>query len=200
LAHLLGLIEGLPAAPFYLAIAVLAAMENILPPVPADTAVAFGAFLAGRGTLDAWLVFLLTWIPNVGSATGMYVLGRHYGRPFIEGPIGRRFVSPAALLHVERLYEQHGAYGIFVSRLLPVWRALVPPFAGVARVPPGRALLPMALASGVWYGGLTYLVASFGSNFEAVLKALGRVNAGLAILATLLLVALGIWIYRRAKR
>jgi hypothetical protein len=40
---------------------VLAALENIIPPVPADTAVALGAFLAGRGTLNAWAVFGITW-------------------------------------------------------------------------------------------------------------------------------------------
>ncbi|HTR19503.1 MAG TPA: DedA family protein [Gemmatimonadales bacterium] len=200
MAHLLAFVEGLPAVPLYIAIAVFAAVENVFPPVPADTVVAFGAFLAGRGTLDAWVVFGLTWVANTGSAAGMYLLGRHYGRPFLDGPIGRRMVSPEALAHVERAYERHGSYGIFVSRLLPVWRALVPPFAGVARVPARRALVPMVLASGLWYGALTYLVATFGSNFESVLRAMSRVNAVLAVFAVVILVALGVWIYRRAKR
>jgi len=179
---------------------VFAAVEYVFPPVPADTVVAFGAFLAGRGTLDAWVVFGLTWVANTGSAAGMYLLGRHYGRPFLDGPIGRRLVSPEALAHVERAYERHGSYGIFVSRLLPVWRALVPPFAGVARVPPGRALIPLALASGVWYGGLTYLVATLGTNLEVVTRDLARVNLALGIVAAAGLLALGVWIRRRLKR
>lgn len=199
LTDLLRFVEALPPVPLYAAITVLAGVENLFPPVPADTVVALGAFLAGRGTLDVWMVFGLTWTANTATAAATYLLGRHYGRSFFEGPLGRRLLSAETLWHVERAYERHGAYGIFFSRLLPVWRALVPPFAGVARVPAWRALVPTTLASGLWYGALTYIVYSFGSNFETVVRDLGRVNAALGVIAVLLVILIGIWIYRRAR-
>ena len=168
--------------------------------MPADTAVALGAFLAGRGVLNPWGVFLLTWGANVGGAAAVYALGRRYGRAIFAGRLGRKLLSPETLDHIARQYERHGTVGIFLSRLLPVWRAVVPPFAGVAGVPPRRALFPVALASALWYGALTYIVATVGTNFEDVARILGRVNRVLGIVALGLFVVLVVWVRRRLKR
>jgi membrane protein DedA with SNARE-associated domain len=197
---LLHFLESLPPGPLYALITVLAALENVFPPVPADTAVALGAFLAGRGLLSAWTVFGLTWGANVGSAAAVYAVGRRYGRALFDRPLGRKLLSPAVLEHIARQYERHGTYGIFLSRLLPVWRAVVPPFAGIAGVSPARALVPLALASGLWYGTLTYLVATLGTNFEDVLRLIRRVNWVLGAIALALLVLAALWIRRRLKR
>ena len=200
MTSLLSFLEALPAVPLYALITALAAVENVFPPVPADTAVALGAFLAGRGVLNPWGVFLLTWGANVGGAAAVYALGRRYGRAIFAGRLGRKLLSPETLDHIARQYERHGTVGIFLSRLLPVWRAVVPPFAGVAGVPPRRALFPVALASALWYGALTYLVATVGTNFEDVARILGRVNRVLGIVALALLIIVVVWIRRRLKR
>src|SRR5207249_11041054 len=89
----------------------------------------------------------------------VYWLARRYGRDFLKEPTGRRLLTPPVLAHIEAQYQRHGTYGIFVSRLLPVWRAVVPPFAGIAGLSAPRALIPPALASALWYGLLTVLVA-----------------------------------------
>jgi membrane protein DedA with SNARE-associated domain len=181
-------------------IVVLAAVENIVPPVPADTAVALGALLAGRGVLDAWTVFGVTWGANVTSASAVYWLARRYGAPFFRGRTGRRLLPESVLAHLEAEYRRHGAYGIFLSRLLPVWRAVVPPFAGIAGLSARQVLIPLALASGLWYGALTFFVTTLGTNLDAVLAALGRVNRVLGAVA-LVAVIFGVgWVRRRLKR
>src|SRR2546427_5193929 len=200
MSSLLQVLESLPSGPLYALTAALAAVENVSPPVPADTAVALGAFLAGRGVLNPWGVFLLTWGANVGGAAAVYALGRRYGRAIFAGRLGRKLLSPETLDHIARQYERHGTVGIFLSRLLPVWRAGVPPFAGIAGVPAARALIPVALASGLWYGALTYLVATLGTNFDSVARTLGRVNRVLGIVAVALLILAALWIWRRLKR
>jgi membrane protein DedA with SNARE-associated domain len=197
---LLHFLESLPAGPLYGLIAALAAVENVFPPVPADTAVALGAFLAGREIMDPWLVFAVTWIANVGSGAAVYALARRHGRELFQGVLGRRLFSDATIARIAEQYQRHGSWGIFVSRLLPVWRGLVMPFAGIARVPPWRALVPLSLASGLYYGALTFLVTTLGTNLETVLRLLGRVNAVLAVLAAALLFAAALWTLRRLKR
>ena len=87
-----------------------------------------------------------------------------------------------------------------MSRLLPVWRGLVMPFAGIARVPAWRALGPLALASGLYYGALTFLITTLGTNLEDVLRVVGRVSTVLAVIAVALLCAVAIWMLRRLKR
>ena len=44
---------GLPPTAVYAVIGILAGVENIFPPVPADTAVAIGAFLSTGGAISA---------------------------------------------------------------------------------------------------------------------------------------------------
>ena len=178
----------------------LAALENIFPPLPADSAVALGAFLAGRGTLNAWAVFLITWVANVAGAASVYGVARRYGPAFFRGPLGRKLLPQPVLAHIERAYDRHGTSGIFLSRLLPVWRAVVPPFAGIAGLSPARALVPVALASGLWYGALTLLVLRLGTNFDLVLAQLSRVNRGLAVAGLVVLAVVALIIWRRLKR
>ena len=200
MTDLLHFLESLPPGPLYGLIAALAAVENVFPPVPADTAVALGAFLAGRGVMDPWLVFAVTWSANVGSGAAVYALARRHGRALFQGRLGRRLLSDATIAHIEEQYRRHGTWGIFLSRLLPVWRGLVMPFAGIAGVPAWRALLPLALASGLYYGALIVLVTTLGTNLEDILRVVGRVNAVLAVLAAALLLVAVLWILRRLKR
>lgn len=196
----LALLERLPPGPLYAIITVLAGVENIFPPIPADTAVALGAFLAGRGRMDPWLVFGLTWGANVTSAAGVYLLARRYGRAAFTGRLGVRLLSEETLDRIAREYHRHGLWGIFLSRLLPVWRAVVCPFAGMGRLPAGRTLGAVALASAVYYGGLTAFVYTLGDNLEAVLGAVQRLNATLAAVA-LAVAALVAWrLWRRRPR
>jgi membrane protein DedA with SNARE-associated domain len=179
---------------------VLAAVENIFPPVPADVAVSLGAFLAGRGVMNAWLVFALTWAANVASGAAVYALARRHGALVTRGFLGRHIFTPNTVAHIEEQYRRHGAYGIFVSRLLPVWRGVVMPFAGIARVSAWRALIPLALASALYYGALTYLVSRLGTNLDDVLRVVGRVNTVLAVVAGVFIVVIALWIIRRRQR
>ena len=199
MTELLAFLEGLPPGPVYVLITALAAVENIFPPVPADTAVALGAFLAGRGVLSAPLVFALAWTANVGSAAAVYGLARRYGRPYFRGPLGRRLLSERALTLIEREYHRHGEIGIFLSRLLPVVRGVVCPFAGIAGLSAPRALIPVALASALYYGGLTVVVATLGHNLDEVLTVLGRVNTVLALIALAGITAAALWLWRRRR-
>src|SRR5467141_3249269 len=108
---LLHFLESLHPGPLYRLIAALAAGDNVFPPAPADTAVALGAFLAGRGVMDPWLVFAVTWSANVGSGAAVYALARRHGRALFQGALGRRLFSDATIAHIEEQYRRHGTWG-----------------------------------------------------------------------------------------
>lgn len=178
----------------------MAAAENVFPPIPADTAVAIGAFLSTAGTVSALNVFLVTWIANVATATSVYYAGRVVGRPFFRGRIGRRLMHPRRLARLEDLYRDHGSWGIFLSRFIPGVRGVVPPFAGVARLGFWRAVPPMALASGIWYGTLTFLAATLITRVDDVVTLVGRFNRIALIAGVMLLAGTGILWWRRRQR
>lgn len=201
MSDLLHALLELPPAAVYGVIAALAATENVFPPVPADSAVALGAFLSAGGRVSAWAVFLVTWGANVAGASAVYGGARTAGRAFFRGPVGRRLLKPAALARLERLYARHGAWGIFASRFVPGVRAVVPPFAGIANVGVVRALVPLAVASALWYGALTLVAATLVQNLDQVARFLTGMNrVALGVVAVLALGIVLALLVRRRRR
>jgi membrane protein DedA with SNARE-associated domain len=189
LEALLDTLLRLPGPAVYLVLAGLAAAENVFPPVPADTAVALGAALSVGGNVSAWGVFLVTWSANVASATLVYAAARTVGRAFFRGPLGRRLVRREALARIERLYDRHGMWAIFVSRFIPGVRAVVPAFAGVANLDAARALLPVLAASALWYGTLTFVAATLIQNVDAIGTVVARFHRVVLVAALVVAVA-----------
>ncbi len=190
----------LPPAAVYAVIGVLAAIENVFPPVPSDMAVAIGAFVAHEGTVRLHWVVLVAWIANVVVAAGIYWLARWLGRDFFNGRIGRRLVTPRALAVIERLYVRHGTVGIFLSRFVFGVRAIVPPFAGVVGLSAPRALLPMIVASGIWYAVLVYAVYLATQRIDDLAKVVSGLNLAALVAALLLGGGLGVYLWRRHRR
>jgi membrane protein DedA with SNARE-associated domain/uncharacterized tellurite resistance protein B-like protein len=178
----------------------LAAIENVVPPVPADAAVLLGAFLSQRGVTAPIAVFLVVWVANVGGAVGVYLLVRRYGRQLFASPRGRRLVAPEAIAVIEREYLRFGLVGIFLARFLPGIRAVVPPFAGIVNLSFGRAVVPIALASGVWYGGVTLLGSVLGAQWERIAAILASVNKILGVVALALGLGWIAYLWVRARR
>jgi membrane protein DedA with SNARE-associated domain len=196
----LGWLANLPPVLIYTVIGAGAAVENIIPPVPADTFVLLGAFLAESSGATPFLIFLVTWIANVGSAVAVYFVAYRYGQSFFATNVGHWLLQPRQLQQIGGFYARWGMPAIFVSRFLPAFRALVPVFAGVTRVPLRRVLLPMAVASGLWYGALVYLGAMAGRNWEAIAAFVSRVSGVLLLVALLLVAGLGWWWWRTRHR
>lgn len=171
-----GMID-LPEVLIYVVVGLFAAVENVFPPVPADVIALFGGFLAGNGGANPWVVFLVVWLSNVAGALLMYWIGRNYGQRFFSTRIGQLVLQPQQLVKLDAFYRRRGAGVIFVSRFLPMFRAVVPAFAGMSGLGWGRAGLPILAASGLWYGLIVYVGATAGQNWEVIrgtLEATGR--------------------------
>jgi membrane protein DedA with SNARE-associated domain len=190
--------EGLPPLLVYAVIGGFAALENLVPPVPADVVALAGGFLAGRGVTDPWISFLVVWSANVGTAMLTYAMGRRYGPAFFAGPLGRLILHPGQLSRLAAFYARHGAKVILISRFLPGFRAVVPVFAGASGLGVLRTALPIALASGLWYGFVVYLGATAGENWEEIRGAVERSGRVLAVAAVPLFLLVAYW-WRRTR-
>ena len=200
LERVLDALASLPVVPTYLVLMALSALENVFPPVPADTAVALGAFLARRGEISVVPLALLCWLANLGSAAWTYLLGRRHGRSFFRDGWGRKLMPPEILAALEEAYGRWGTAGIFASRFLPGLRAAVPPFAGVAGLGPARALLPAALASLLWYAFLAFAGYQVAANWDAARSLVADTNRVLGVAALVLAGAAAAWLWRRSRR
>jgi membrane protein DedA with SNARE-associated domain/uncharacterized tellurite resistance protein B-like protein len=196
---LLEWLATLPPAAVYAVLALLAAIENVVPPVPSDAAVALGAFLSIRGLTTPLGVFVVTWIANLAGAATVYLIARRYGRRLFATSTGRRLLAPRSLAIIEREYLRFGVVGIFISRFLPGIRAVVPPFAGLVGLSALRTLVPMGVASAIWYGGITVLGTVIGSEWERINRIILGVNRTLGI-AALLVIGVAVFWYLRRRR
>jgi membrane protein DedA with SNARE-associated domain len=192
-------LQALPRGPLLGAMALLAAVENIFPPIPADVMVAFGAFLAARAQHSPWPPFLAVWLGNMAGVVFMFLLGRRFGTERVE----RRYRLDSTGQGDARVldwYRRYGTWAFFLTRFIPGLRAVVPPVAGALRIPMPGALLAMAAASGLWYGAITWFAFRAGNNWgvlRATVARLGIWSAGIAI--GLVLVGVGVALVLRRK-
>jgi membrane protein DedA with SNARE-associated domain len=197
-----GFIDWLAAVPaplLYTVLIVLSALENVFPPVPADVAVALGAFLAQRGATSSILIGVSCWAANTASSAAMYVLARSHADFFHQG-WPARLLPPPAMGALERAYARYGTWGIFFSRFLPGIRAAVTPFAGVVGLSPMRALVPSAAASAIWYAFLIVAGTALGREWSRVREVVERVSGAMGVLGLIVTALVGVWLWRQRRR
>jgi membrane protein DedA with SNARE-associated domain len=199
LSGILAFLAGLPPLLVYGLLGIGAALENIVPPVPADTFVLLGSFLAARGSANVWIVWGVTWAFNVGSALLVYWIGHRHGRTFFEVGAGRHLLNEHQLGRMRAFYARFGVFAIFFTRFLPGLRAVVPVFAGVSHQRFLPVAVPLALASGIWYGTLVWLGATAGRNLETVAGWIDDTNVVLFAVAAIL-GAGAFWWWVRTRR
>jgi len=198
LEALLQLVSRIPVETVYLLVGAGAAVENLFPPVPSDVVVFAGGVLADRQILDARLVFLVAWVSNLLLALGVYAAAFHFGGGLFSTRWGRWLLRPAQFQRMALFYEDYGALTVLVSRFFPVFRVLVPAFAGISRLGFWRTSVPLAVASAVWYGALVLAGVFASRNVPRILGALQAINTTAGLVALGLTGLLG-WLWWRSR-
>ena len=199
LSEALAFLQGLPPAWIYLLLGIGAGVENIVPPVPADTFVVLGGFIAGGGGGGSGrdLPCDMGRECNDG-ARGLPRRGALRSAVLRYRPAAASFLRPHQLHRLGAYYRRWGRVTIFATRFLPGFRAVVPVFAGVT----GQRFLPVALplasASAIWYGLLVWVGTRAGRNVEGIVAWLGELNR-LLLIAALALGAAVLYGWHRSR-
>lgn len=197
---LLRLVGQTPPAVVYVLLGLGTAAENLFPPVPSDTFVLVGAVLAEQGFLRYPTVFLVAWTGNVALALVVYGAGRRYGRAIFDTRWGQWLLRPHQLHRLAEFYDRYGTWTVLFSRFFPVFRVLVPAFAGISRLGVWRTGLPLAAASAVWYVILLAAGGLAARNLPRLIELMGHVNWTLWAVATVLGAAVGYWWWKGRQR
>jgi len=193
LDRLFELLEVVPVETVYLLVALGAALENLFPPIPSDTFVVLGGILADRGMLEPEIVLAAAWLANILLGFWVYAMGRRYGRTFFDTRWGRWLLRPHQLRQMSAFYERYGSTSIFVSRFFPLFRVLVPAFAGISRLGFWRMAVPLSIASGLWYAALLWVGILASRNIPRIVGWIEQLNAWLVAGALVLAAAIGAW-------
>ncbi|MDT8339964.1 MAG: DedA family protein [Longimicrobiales bacterium] len=200
MSQALALLGTLPAPLLTLLLSGGAFLENLVPPIPADTFVVVGGLLAARGEVPAAWVMAGVWTANVAGALAVYATGLRHGRTFFDVGMGRHLLDRGQLRRISAFYGRWGVTAIFLARFLPGLRAVVPAFAGVSHLPARRVVPPLLVASGIWYGVLLWLGMQAGRQLGRVEEWLAQMNLTLALVALGLGLLVGWWWMRSRGR
>ena len=189
----------LPQSTLLPVMALLAAAENIFPPIPADVLIALGAFIAARSDASPIPAFLTVLFGNVAGAMAMYAAGRRFGASWTEKRFHLKHKETADD-SLSRLYERYGLFALAIGRFVPGVRAIVAPFAGALRASVIGTTLAITIASGAWYGLVTWLAFRAGENWEELLRTIGRAGKWSAVAAAVLIAGIGFAWYRHRRK
>lgn len=200
---LLDWVNSLDIGTLYLLLGVVAFVESIFPPAPADIVVAFGAFYAARRNAEFWPVVAAIVVGSVLGSLVVYAVSRRFGADWMHARL-RRLHLLNAEEKLEGLYAHYGLAALFVSRFVPGLRAVVSPMAGALRVPVLRYLAVTALACTIWYGLIIWIAFRVGSDWESVKASLHVVGLRVGVIAAVCIVVLAVvghrlWRRHRAK-
>ncbi|MGQ9779278.1 MAG: DedA family protein [Bacillota bacterium] len=186
-----GLLAGIERAvelPEFLVLLWLAGLvEVFFPPFPGDTVFALGGFVAGRRHFFLLWPLLAAWSGTCLAGSLLYFAGRYGGRSLLSRPFFARLLPEPQRARVEEWFGRYGLWVLCGSRFIPVVRSGITLAAGMAGLPPGRALMGLALgamifnsllvAGGYLLGERWRLLAPFSGLFGWAL--------GLAVVAVL---------------
>jgi membrane-associated protein len=128
----------------------------------------------------------------LGDQVG-FLLGRHYGRSYLDRHGGRR--TQAAIAKTEHFYRTFGWWAIVVARFMPWARVFIPVIAGVGRMNYYRFLTSNLVGALAWGAGMT-VVGYFAASIPGV-KGAAYVIGGCFILAS---IVFGIRAWRADRR
>lgn len=186
----------------YVGIALLVALENLVPPIPSEVILPLAGFFVSRGTFQFALVVVAATAGSVLGAWVLYAVGLYVGKANVYTFVDRwgryLLVREEDLDRTFTFFEDHGRKAVFLGRLLPLVRSLVSVLAGMAGMPLGRFTVYTAAGSAVWNTVLVAVGWWLGQEWERVRPWLAAFELG--FVALLALVVLGFLGYRWWQR
>ena len=186
----------------YWVIMLLMAIESSFIPFPSEVVVPPAAYQAANGDKNVFLVVFFATLGALIGAVINYALAYYLGRPivykFANSRIGHMcLIDEQKVMVAEKYFDDHGAIGTIIGRLIPAVRQLISIPAGLARMKFSQFLLYTFIGAGLWNSVLAAIGYSLAhvvkpeeldatvAQYESPIK-IGMVVLGIAIVSYLL--------------
>ena len=161
-----------------LLIFLLAWLEYVFPPVPGDSTMLFGFFLAGAGALPLAAAAAAAMSGSVLGALTAYACGARLGRSYF---FLRSAWARDELARVEGWFGRFGPRLLAINRFIPGVRGLFLYAAGIAGMGFRPVVLYSTASNALWVGLLAWGGTSLGTTWEDVRVVFRRYVWGIAI-------------------
>ncbi|SCF32961.1 DedA family protein [Micromonospora saelicesensis] len=179
-------------------VALLVALESIVPPIPSEIVLALAGFLAHEGKFNVVVVVLAATVGSLVGALVLYWLGAALGEERLKRWLDHiPLVDSDDLEKADKWFERHGRWAVLIGRVVPVVRSLVSVPAGANRMPLGEFILLTTIGSGVWNGLIVGAGYALGSRWQDVERYSDWFNY--AIIAVFVVMVV-MWVIRKVRR
>ncbi|WP_019506169.1 DedA family protein [Pleurocapsa sp. PCC 7319] len=156
----------------YLGIALLMALENLVPPIPSEVIMPLSGFAVTQGKLQFIYVVLAGTIGSVLGATPWYFLGKSWGLRRTR-KIADRYgkwltLSGKDVQKAKIWFDGKGYIATAVGRLIPGIRTYISLPAGISKMPLLPFLIYSTAGSIIWVSFLTYAGYILGENYHKI--------------------------------
>ena len=169
LGGLTGWVAGVIDAAGAIGVALLVALESIIPPIPSEIVLAMAGFLASEGRFNVVLVGVAATAGSLAGALVLYWLGAAAGEDRLKRWLDRLpLVDLDDLEKADRWFERHGRWAVLFGRMMPVVRSLISIPAGANRMPLPEFVAFTTLGSGIWNALFVGLGYALGSRWQQI--------------------------------
>lgn len=189
-----GVIEAMGAP----GVALLVALESIIPPIPSEIVLAMAGYLASEGRFNPVVVWLAATVGSLLGALVLYWVGAGLGEDRLKRWLDRLpLVDTDDLEKADRWFERHGRWAVLFGRMVPVVRSLVSIPAGANRMPLVEFGLLTTLGSGLWNAVFVGLAFALGSRWSEIDRYSTWFDYGIIALLVLMTVS---WAVKKVRR
>ncbi|KAF0364325.1 DedA family protein [Pediococcus acidilactici] len=189
----------------YLAIVLLIALENLLPPIPSEIILTFTGFMTLTSKLTLWGSVIAATVGAVIGALLLYVIGRYLNPERLHWLVASRLgrglrLKDSDITKAQSFFQRHGFKTIFFGRFVPVIRSLISIPAGMAKMPGLLFVLLTTVATLIWNLVLILLGRAAGSAWAEVSAMVDTYASVVAILlAGILLIGGLVYYFKRIR-
>ncbi|WP_205712276.1 DedA family protein [Euzebya rosea] len=179
-------------------VALLLALDNVLPVVPSEVVLPFAGYLTSTGDLSFWGVLVAATIGSTASAYVYYEIGRRLGHRRARSALAR-----LPLTEVDDLdragdwFGRHGTASVLTGRFVPFVRSVISLPAGTEGMGRRRFGMLTALGSGIWNAVWLWAGAAIGERWTTAGQYSDWMNLAAAVVAVVLI---GRYVWRRRGR
>ena len=176
----------------YIGIALLIALETVVPPIPSEVVLPLAGSLSATGRFHIVLAIAAATAGSMTGALFLYALSRWAGPARLERWVDRYgkwvLLSRGDLNKATQWFDRYGAQAVLIGRFIPGIRSIVSIPAGLAGMPLGRFVGFTLLGNTIWNTTLVsagYLLGQNWTRIEAIVSPFSKVvyvAIGLAVI------------------
>ncbi len=176
----------------YFGIFIATVIEGTFVPIPNEITLIPAGYLVAKGTFNLWVVLAVSVIGNLTGSLISYYIALKYGRMLVYKYGKYLFFKEDKLKIVEDFFKKHGAFSVFLGRIMPGIKHFISFPAGLGKMDLYKFTLYTGFGGALWVAVLIFLGYFIGNNEDIISQYLSFINYSLIIGC---IIGIGLYIY-----